>query len=74
MRKAMTLTNGAMGDEAITCPCSRLVYTENKNVAICPSCGRRYSKIVEWIMLEESPPPLGIHVTDGVAGKDKIGG
>jgi len=24
--------------------------------------------------LDESPPPLGIHVTDGLAGKDKVGG
>ena len=25
-------------------------------------------------LLSTTPPPLGIHVTDGLAGKDKVGG
>jgi hypothetical protein len=29
---------------------------------------------VEFGIEQESPPPLGIHVTDGLAGKDKVGG
>jgi len=74
MKQAMTLTTGAAGDTAITCPCSRLVYTENHIDVVCPDCGRRYTRNVVWIMLDESPPDLFIHITDGIGAKDKVGG
>jgi len=40
---------------------------------ISHSCNDFSEHIIKFKMKDE-PPALGIHVTDGLAGKDKVGG
>ena len=33
-----------------------------------------YRRIEVWILKQEAPPALGIHIRDGIGADDKVGG